>query len=59
MSACLLYDPFQLYLEKSVVFHLSIFTATANDCTVGNENGLLGFPPPVVVMWKYYKKVAP
>jgi len=42
MSACLLYDPFQLYLELSVVFHLSIFTATANDSTVGNENGLLG-----------------
>jgi len=43
MSACLLLDPFQLYLEKSVVFGLSIYTATANSCTVGNENVLLEF----------------
>jgi hypothetical protein len=43
MSACLLLYPFQLYLETSVVFGLSIYTATANSCTVGNENGLLGF----------------
>ena len=43
MSACLLLDPFQLYLEMSVVFGLSIYTATANSCTVGNENVLLGF----------------
>jgi len=59
MSACLSYDPFQLYLEMSVVFHLSICTATANDSTVGNENGLLGgfFFFLVMVMWKYYKKV--
>jgi hypothetical protein len=42
MSACLLLYPFQLYLEMSVVFGLSIYTATANSCTVGNENGLLG-----------------
>ena len=42
MSACLLLDPFQLYLEMSVVFGLSIYTATANSCTVGNEN-VLGF----------------
>jgi len=27
----------------SVVFGLSIYTATANSCTVGNENILLGF----------------
>jgi len=55
MSACLLYDPFQLYLEMSVVFLLSICTATANDSTVGNEICLLGlfFFSPVVVMWKY------
>jgi len=43
MSACLLLDPFQLYLEMSVVFGLSICTATANSCTVGGENVLLGF----------------
>jgi len=43
MSACLLLDPLQLYLEMSVVFVLSIYTATANRLTVGNENGLLGF----------------
>jgi hypothetical protein len=27
----------------SVVFGLSKYTATANSCTVGNENVLLGF----------------
>ena len=43
MCACLLLDPFQQYLEMSVVFGLSIYTATANSCTVGNENILLGF----------------
>ena len=43
MSACLLLDPFQLYLEISVVFGLSMYIATANSCTVGNENVLLGF----------------
>ena len=43
MSACLLLDPFQLYLEMSVVFGLSIYTATGNSCTVGNENVLVGF----------------
>jgi len=41
MCGCLLLDPFQLYLEMSVVFGLSIYTATANSCTVGNENVLL------------------
>jgi len=34
MCACLLLDPFQLYLEMSVVFGLSIYTASANSCTV-------------------------
>ena len=43
MCACLLLDPFQLYIEMSVVFGLSIYTATANSGTVGNENVLLGF----------------
>jgi len=41
MSACLLLDPFQLYLEMPAVFGLSIYTATANSCTVGNESVLL------------------
>jgi len=40
---CLLLDQFQLYLEMSAVFGLSIYTATANSCNVGNENVLLGF----------------
>ena len=43
MSACLLLDPLQLYLEMLVVFGLSIYTATANSWNVGNENVLLGF----------------
>jgi len=43
MSACLLLDPLQVYLEMSVVFGLSIYTATANSSTFGNENVLLGF----------------
>jgi len=43
MSAYLLLDPFQLYLEMPVVFGLSIYTATGNSCTVGNENMLEGF----------------
>ena len=43
MSACLLLDPFQLSIEMSVVFRLPIYTATANSCTVGNENVLLEF----------------
>ena len=41
MCACLLLDPFQLYIEMSVVFGLSIYTATANSCTVGNEKNVL------------------
>ena len=40
---CLLLDPFQLYLEMSVVFGLSIYTAAANSWNVGNENVFLGF----------------
>jgi hypothetical protein len=28
---------------SEIVFGLSIYTATANGCTVGNENVLLGF----------------
>jgi hypothetical protein len=43
MSACFLLDTLQLYLGMSAVFGLSIYTATANSCTVGNENVLLGF----------------
>jgi len=43
MSACQLLDPFQLCLEMSVVFRLSLYTATGNSCTVGNENVLVGF----------------
>jgi hypothetical protein len=43
MSACSLLDAFQLYLEMSVVFGLSICTAIANSWTVGNGNVLLGF----------------
>jgi len=42
MSACLLLDILQLYLGMSVVFGLSICTATANSSTVGNENVVLG-----------------
>jgi hypothetical protein len=42
MSACPLLDPFQKYLEISVVFGLSICTAKANNSTVGNENVVLG-----------------
>jgi len=43
MSGCLLLDQLQLCLEVSVVFGLSIYTATANSCSVGNENVLLEF----------------
>jgi hypothetical protein len=41
MSACPLLDPFQKYLGISVVFGLSICTATANTAA-GNENVLVG-----------------
>ena len=43
MSACLLLDPFQLYLEMSIVFGLSLYTATANSCTLEDENVLVVF----------------
>ena len=43
MSGCLLLGRLQLYLEVSVVFGLSIYTATANSCNVGNENVFLEF----------------
>jgi hypothetical protein len=42
MSTCQLLDPFQHYLEMSVVFCLSIHTATTKTSTGGNENFLLG-----------------
>ena len=45
MSACLLLDPLQLYLEMSVFIGLSICTANANSCTVGNAN---------VVLWLFW-----
>jgi len=64
MSVCLLLDPFQLYLEMSVVFGLSIYTATANSWTVGNENVVLGFFEGVggdsnkkVVLWVIAEKM--
>jgi hypothetical protein len=41
MSACPFVDPFQRYLEISVVCGLSICTATA-DTTGGNDNVLVG-----------------
>jgi hypothetical protein len=41
MFACTLVDPFQKYLEMSVVFGLMIYAVTANT-TVGNENVLVG-----------------
>jgi hypothetical protein len=43
ICACLLLDPLQLYIEMSVVFGLSVYTATANSCTFGNENMWLIF----------------
>jgi len=36
MSACLLLDLLQKYLEISVVFGLSMYTATAGNSAVGN-----------------------
>jgi len=51
----LLLDPFQLYLEMSVVFGLSVYKTTANSCTVGNENVLLEF----FVGGDSYQKVVP
>jgi len=43
MSACLLLDPFQQYLEVFVIFGLSICTASAKNCSAGNGNMLLEF----------------
>ena len=43
MFTCLLLDPFKLYIEMSVVFGVSIYAATANSWTVGNENVLFEF----------------
>jgi len=43
ICACQLLDLFQLYLEMPVVFGLSLYTATANSCTVGNEHVLVVF----------------
>jgi len=43
LSVCTLLAPFQKYLEISVVFGLSIYTATTNSSTVGNENVLKDF----------------
>jgi hypothetical protein len=34
--------PISTYLEMSVVFGLSICMARGSNCTVGNENDLLG-----------------
>ena len=42
MSACLLIDSVQLYLDMSVVFGLSICMARCNNSNVGNENDILG-----------------
>ena len=36
ISACLLLDPFQQYLEMPVIFGLSICTASAKISSVGN-----------------------
>ena len=41
MCACLLLDPFQQYLEMSVV--LFICTASEKNCSFGNGNVLLEF----------------
>ena len=57
MSACLLLDPFQLYLEMPAVFGLSIYTATANSCTVGNENVLLGIWGVGGCVWNFNENV--
>jgi len=52
MCACLLLDPFQLYLEMSAVFGLS-------SCTAGNENVLLGIflGVPGASRWNLNKNV--
>jgi len=43
MSAGLLLDTFQQYLEMSVIFGLWICTASAKNCSFGNGNVLLDF----------------
>ena len=43
MSACLLLDQFELCIEISVVFGLSIYTVTANSCDIEYENVLFEF----------------
>jgi len=43
MSACLLLDTFQQYLEMSFIFGLLICTASAKNCSVGNGILLLEF----------------
>jgi hypothetical protein len=43
VCACLLFNPFQLYLEMEVIFCLSICTASAKNYSVGNGNMLLEF----------------
>jgi hypothetical protein len=43
LSACLFLDPFQQYLEVSVIFGLSIYTASVKNYSVGNGNVLLEF----------------
>ena len=43
MSVCTLLAPFQKYLVISVVFGLSICTATTDTSTVGNRIFVIGF----------------
>jgi hypothetical protein len=43
LSACLLLDPLQQYLEMSFIFGLSICTASPKNSSVGNGNVLLEF----------------
>ena len=43
MSACMLLDPFQQYLEMSVTCGLSVCTASEKNCSVGSGNVLLEF----------------
>ena len=51
--SCLLLDPFQQYLETSVIFGLSICTASAMNCIVGTGSVLLDF---FWVGWVIYNK---
>jgi hypothetical protein len=43
MSACLLLDTFQQYLEMSVIFGFLMCTASAKNGSVGNGNVLLEY----------------